>query len=85
MADLTAWPTWNADVKSMAFNGRLKPGSTFRWKSGSGSLVSTLQGVDAPHEIGWTGRSMGIQAVHVLQFDPMDAAHWLGPPSRFGE
>jgi hypothetical protein len=35
------------------------------------SLVSTLQVVDAPREIGWTGKSMGIQAVHVFQFEPM--------------
>jgi uncharacterized protein YndB with AHSA1/START domain len=72
MADLSAWPTWNADVKSMAFDGRLEPGSTFRWKSGSASLVSTLQVVEAPREIGWTGKTMGIHAVHVFHFEPVD-------------
>jgi hypothetical protein len=72
MADLSAWPTWNSDVKSMAFDGRLESGSTFRWKSGSASLVSTLQVVEAPREIAWTGKTMGIQAVHMFQFEPMD-------------
>jgi uncharacterized protein YndB with AHSA1/START domain len=72
MADLSAWPTWNSDVKSMAFDGRLEPGSTFRWKAGSVSLVSTLQVVEAPREIGWTGKTMGIHAVHVFHFEPMD-------------
>jgi uncharacterized protein YndB with AHSA1/START domain len=70
IADLNSWPTWNSDVKSMAFDGRLEPGSTFRWKSGSASLVSTLQVVEEPHEIGWTGETMGIRAVHVFQFEP---------------
>jgi uncharacterized protein YndB with AHSA1/START domain len=72
MADLSGWPTWNSDVKSMAFDGRLQPGSTFRWKAGSASLVSTLQVVDAPREIGWTGVAMGIHAVHVFRFEPTD-------------
>lgn len=56
----------------MAFDGRLESGSTFSWKSGSASLVSTLQVVEAPHEIGWTGKTMGIHAVHMFQFEPMD-------------
>jgi uncharacterized protein YndB with AHSA1/START domain len=72
MADLTSWPTWNHDVTSMEFDGRLQPGTTFRWRSGSASLTSTLQVVDAPREIGWTGTSMGIKAVHVFEFQPMD-------------
>lgn len=72
MADLSAWPTWNADVRSMSFGDRLEPGSRFRWKSGGASLVSTLQAVEAPHELGWTGQTMGIHAVHVFHFEPMD-------------
>lgn len=72
MSDLSGWPAWHADVKSMDFDGRLEPGATFRWKSGSASLVSTLQTVDAPGEIGWTGKTMGIHAVHVFSFEPID-------------
>jgi hypothetical protein len=72
MADLPAWPAWNPDVKSMSFEGPLEPGAVFRWKSGSASLVSTLKSVDAPREIGWTGVSMGIHAVHVFHFEPSD-------------
>jgi uncharacterized protein YndB with AHSA1/START domain len=72
MSDLRGWPTWHADVKSMDFDGRLEPGTTFRWKSGSASLVSTLQAVEEPREIGWTGKTMGIHAVHVFTFEPVD-------------
>ena len=56
----------------MAFDGRLEPGSMFRWKSGSASLVSTIQVVDAPGEIGWTGETIGIHAVHIFHFEPRD-------------
>ena len=69
---LSAWPTWNHDVKSMAVEGALEPGTVFRWKSGSASLLSTLATVDPPREIGWTGVSMGIHAVHVFHFEPFE-------------
>jgi uncharacterized protein YndB with AHSA1/START domain len=72
MADLSGWPSWNSDVKSMAFDGRLEPGSLFRWRSGSASLVSTIQAVEAPRELAWTGKTMGINAVHVFAFAPTD-------------
>ena len=72
LADLSAWPTWNADVKSITVDGPIEPGTTFRWKSGSASLVSTLQAVDEPRELGWTGVTMGIHAVHVFRFEPGD-------------
>ncbi len=72
MSDLSGWPAWNSDVKSMAVDGPIAPGSTFRWKAGSASLVSTLQVADAPREIGWTGKTMGINAVHMFRFEPVD-------------
>jgi hypothetical protein len=28
--------------------------------------------VDRPREIGWTGRTLGIRAVHVFRFEPKD-------------
>jgi hypothetical protein len=68
-ADVAAWPSWNPDVKSMKVEGSVAPGSTFRWKSGSSSLVSTLKVVDPPREIAWTGVTMGIHAVHVFHFE----------------
>ena len=70
LSDLAAWPTWNRDVRSVTFQGPLAPGSEFRWKAGRSSLVSTLQVVEPPREIGWTGVTMGIHAVHVFRFEP---------------
>lgn len=42
--------------------------TVFRWKSGPSSLTSTLQVVDLPQEIAWTGTTMGIKAVNVFRF-----------------
>jgi uncharacterized protein YndB with AHSA1/START domain len=49
------WPNWNPDVKSMAFEGPLAPGSTFRWKAGPGTILSTLDRVEPPRYISWHG------------------------------
>lgn len=72
MADLPGWPSWNPDVRSITFQGPLEPGSTFRWRSGPASVVSTLAVVDPPDEIAWTGVTTGIHAVHVFTFEPRD-------------
>ena len=53
------------------------PGTVFRWKSGSSSLTSTFQVVDPPREIGWTGTTMGIKAVHVFRLELKDGGGTL--------
>jgi uncharacterized protein YndB with AHSA1/START domain len=66
------WPSWNPDVKSVQVQGPVQPGTVFRWKAGPSSLTSTLQVVDPPREIAWTGTTMGIKAVHVFRFQAGD-------------
>ena len=63
------WPSWNPDVKSVKVEGPVQPGKIFRWKTGPGSLTSTLRVVDRPNEIAWTGTTMSIKAVHVFRFE----------------
>jgi hypothetical protein len=72
IAAIDEWPSWNEDVKSAKLEGPLQPGTVFRWKSGPTSLVSTLQVVDPPNELAWTGKAMTIRAVHVFRFEPRD-------------
>jgi uncharacterized protein YndB with AHSA1/START domain len=67
------WPMWNPDVQSVRLEGRVQPGTVFRWRAGRSSLTSTLQVVDPPHEIAWTGVTMRIKAVHVFRFDARDS------------
>lgn len=69
ISDIAAWPSWNRDVKSVDLEDPVQPGTVFRWKAGSSKLTSTLEVVDPPREIGWTGTTMGIKAVHVFRFD----------------
>jgi hypothetical protein len=65
-----SWPTWNPDVKSMSFPGPLAPGTEFRWKAGPGTIVSTLEQVEAPRYIAWRGRTLTIDAYHEWWLEP---------------
>jgi uncharacterized protein YndB with AHSA1/START domain len=72
MSAIDEWPSWNPDVNSVKLEGEVRPGTVFRWRSGPSALTSTLQVVDPPREIAWTGTTMSIKAVHVFRFEPKD-------------
>jgi hypothetical protein len=52
---------------------RDRRGTVFRWKAGPGTITSTLRLVDRPRALGWTGRTFGIDAIHVWRFEPQGA------------
>jgi hypothetical protein len=72
LAAVERWPTWNPDVKSVSVEGPLHEGSSFRWKAGPGTITSTVRRLDRPRVLAWTGRTLGIRAVHVWQLEPRD-------------
>lgn len=72
ISNIEAWPSWNPDVKTATLQGPLAVGSVFRWRAGGVSLTSTLGAVDPPRELSWSGRAMGIRAIHTFRFEPND-------------
>ena len=72
LTDLEGWPSWNPDVSAVALDGGLREGGTFRWKAGRATITSTIQQVERPSLIGWTGKTTGIDAVHVWRLEPHD-------------
>ena len=73
IADFERWPEWNPDVKSISVDGRrAAAGTTFTWKAGPGTITSTVQKVDRPTAIGWTGTTFGIRAIHSWRFEPRE-------------
>lgn len=66
------WPRWNPDVKSVSVRGEVAEGTEFRWKAGPATITSALQRVDPPRLIGWTGRTLGLRAVHIYRLEPRD-------------
>ena len=72
MADFERWPSWNPEVRSMTLDGPVAEGTEFRWKAGPATIVSTLRLVDRPNALGWSGRTMGVRALHVWRFEPVN-------------
>jgi hypothetical protein len=72
MADIEAWPKWNPDVKKACLKGKLEEGTQFQWKTNVGKITSLLQKVEPPHLLAWTGRIMGINAIHVWRIEAED-------------
>jgi len=67
-----SWPSWNPDVSSVSLEGAVEEGTVFRWKAGRATIVSTIRRVEPPRLIGWTGKTTGIDAVHVWRLEPRD-------------
>ena len=63
LGDIGSWPAWTPDITGATLQGPV-PGTTFRWKSGPGTITSTFQVVDGPTKLTWTGKTMAIPAIH---------------------
>ena len=72
LTDFEGWTTWNPDVKSMSIDGDVAPGTQFKWKSGPASIASTIQHVERPRLIAWTGKTFGLSAIHVYRLHTGD-------------
>ncbi len=72
LSDLAHWPDWNRAISSMRLEGPLQAGTVFRWRSGGSRIVSRLEDIEAPRRIAWSGRTMGIRALHVYELDEDD-------------
>ena len=72
LTGIERWPSWNPDVKSVSMHGGLSEGAVFRWKSGPGTITSTLEHVEAPRRVAWTGKAFGLNAIHVYALEARD-------------
>ena len=72
LTTIDRWPDWNPAVKKISMPDGATEGSVFRWKAGPGTITSTLQRVEPPRLIAWTGRTFGIKADHVYTLEPRD-------------
>ena len=70
LSDIDRWSSWQSDVSSAKLSGPLAPGSTFKWKSGRTGVSSTLQEVEPPRRLAWTGIAAGARAKHAWLIEP---------------
>jgi hypothetical protein len=68
-SNISEWSRWNPEVEYVDMEGPLAPGTGFRWKSGGAATTSELQEVEPKTRIVWTGKILGIRAVHVWTFE----------------
>ena len=64
LTNIDQWTNWQTDITKSKLNGELKPDSTFEWKSGGLTINSTLRYINENKQIGWTGKTLGIYAIH---------------------
>ena len=64
------WPRWYAEGESAAIAGPVAPGTTFRMKGRApGTIKARIESAEKPHVLAWTGRVLGISAIHVWRLD----------------
>lgn len=67
--DIENWSKWQPDITSAKLEGALAAGTTFRWRAKGLNIVSTLHTVKPHQQIGWTGVSLGMFAIHNWTFE----------------
>jgi uncharacterized protein YndB with AHSA1/START domain len=70
--DVSAWPAWQPDVDGSESEGPLEVGSVFRWQTAGLDITSTVQEIDPPRRIVWSGPAQGISAVHAWTLEPQE-------------
>jgi hypothetical protein len=64
LTDIDNWDTWQTDISKSKLNGELKSDATFVWKSGGATIHSKLHTIEPFKQIGWTGKTLGMFAIH---------------------
>jgi len=64
LTDISNWPAWQTDISKSFLHGDLKPGRNFNWTSGGANILSTIHTVEPFSYFGWTGKAVGLFAVH---------------------
>jgi hypothetical protein len=70
MTEIDQWPKWNPDVKDADIVGTVSEGTKFHWKAGPGKITSVIQKIDRHKFLAWTGKTLGIRAIHVWSLEP---------------
>ncbi len=69
MTQIDQWSTWQPDVTSSKVEGALATGAMFYWKAKGLNITSTIGKLEPMRSVGWTGNSVGMQAIHIWTFE----------------
>jgi uncharacterized protein YndB with AHSA1/START domain len=79
--DISSWSEWLPDIDASTIEGPMEVGTVFHWQTFGLSIESTIQEIDPPRSIVWSGPAQGIMAIHVWT---MDAERERGASSHCG-
>ncbi len=63
------WSKWQPDVTSSKLDGTLSTGTMFYWKAKGLNITSAIQVLEPMQSIAWTGKSLGMDAIHIWRFE----------------
>ena|SRR5688500_2240155 len=69
LTNIDQWSKWQPGITSSKLEGPLATGTMFYWKANGLNITSALQIVDRMQSIGWTGKSLGTQAIHIWRLE----------------
>lgn len=72
LTNISEWSRWNPGVNRVVVSGALEAGTEFNWRSGRVPIASRLVEVEPERRIVWTGRTLGMDAVHAWGFEARD-------------
>jgi len=68
LTNIDQWVNWQTDITKSKLNGEFKPNTSFEWKSGGLKINSTIQDINEQKLLSWTGKTLGIYAIHNWRF-----------------
>ena len=77
LTHIMAWPQWQTDISQVQIQNPIEPGTDFKWKTGGARINSTLHTVTPLRELGWTGKTFGLFAVHNWRLEAQDGGTLL--------
>lgn len=70
LTGIERWPEWQSDVSSVSVTGPLALGTVFHWRAKGLAITSTIESFEPHRRVGWTGRSLGMRAIHLWTLGP---------------
>jgi uncharacterized protein YndB with AHSA1/START domain len=72
LTNISEWSRWNPGVNRVVLRGPIEAGTEFGWRTGRLPIASRLVAVEPERRIVWTGRTLGLDAVQVWEFEARD-------------
>jgi hypothetical protein len=88
--DISSWSERLPDIDASTIEGPLAVGTVFHWQTSGLSIESTIQEIEPPRRIVWSGPAQGIMAIHLWTMTLSDEDRvlvhteesWDGEPVR---